>query len=111
MGNYNCRRPDGTAWVWEADTGAEVARLEHDSLVDSVVFSPDGRWLATASKDGTARVWVAPASLAETTCLYLKRNLTQDEWQRYLGDEPYRCTCPNLPPSKGAPVDACSSVH
>ncbi len=25
------------------------------------------------------------------------RNLTQEEWRQYLGDEPYRKTCPNLP--------------
>jgi hypothetical protein len=25
------------------------------------------------------------------------RNLTQQEWERYLGDEPYRATCPHAP--------------
>ena len=24
------------------------------------------------------------------------RNLTKEEWRQYLGDEPYRATCPNL---------------
>jgi hypothetical protein len=31
--------------------------------------------------------------------------LTQDEWRRYIGEEPYRCTCPNLPPGEGVPED------
>jgi WD40 repeat protein len=101
---------DHTARVWEVGTGAEVARLEHDSGVDAVAFSQDGRWLATASWDGTARVWVAPAGLTETLCQYLTHNLTQEEWQRYIGEEPYRCTCPNLPPGEGALTDACSSI-
>jgi WD40 repeat protein len=33
--------------------------LRHDDYVWSAEYSPDGRWLATASRDGTARVWDA----------------------------------------------------
>ena len=29
----------------------------HESAVNEVAFSPDGRWLVTASFDGTARLW------------------------------------------------------
>ncbi|MDQ3886289.1 MAG: trypsin-like peptidase domain-containing protein [Actinomycetota bacterium] len=34
-----------------------VSRLTHDDWVRQVVFSPDGTWVATASDDGTARVF------------------------------------------------------
>jgi len=34
-----------------------IARLSHDDYVNAIDFSPDGRHLATASNDKTARVW------------------------------------------------------
>jgi eukaryotic-like serine/threonine-protein kinase len=51
---------DGTARVWDANTGASLAELNgHTSLVTSAAFSPDGTRIVTASMDGTARVWEA----------------------------------------------------
>jgi hypothetical protein len=43
------------------------------------------------------RVWVVQETLADTLCAHLPRNLTQSEWEQYIGYEPYRPTCPNLP--------------
>jgi WD40 repeat protein len=33
----------------------------HTDPVDAVAISPDGTWLATASRDGTARIWASAA--------------------------------------------------
>lgn len=48
---------DNTARLWDADSGAEVARPAHDGRVNSALFSADGTRVVTASSDKTARVW------------------------------------------------------
>jgi hypothetical protein len=51
---------NGTVKVWDAQTGQELLTCKgHDDQVNSVVFSPDGHWLASGSKDGTVKIWDA----------------------------------------------------
>ena len=87
-----------TERVWEISTGKEISRIEFSNIVHSVDFSPDGKWIASGSYDNTARIrlW-RPEDLIAEVCKQLTRNLTQEEWKQYIGDEPYRPTCPNLP--------------
>jgi dipeptidyl aminopeptidase/acylaminoacyl peptidase len=90
---------DGTARVWEATSGREVARMTHDRWVTAVAFSPNGQYVVSGSGDGTARVWWwRPEDLIAEACRRLPRNLTREEWQRYVGPEvPYHATCPGKP--------------
>jgi len=90
---------DATVRVWEATSGREVARLTHGDRVFDVAFSPDGRFVVSGSWDGTARVWWwRPEDLIAEACRRLPRNLTREEWQRYVGPEvPYHATCPGKP--------------
>jgi WD40 repeat protein len=67
-------------------------------LVRSVTFSPNGKLLAVAN-GLDVRLWdVSLDSWMKRACRMANRNLTREEWRRYMGDDvPYRKTCPNLP--------------
>lgn len=87
-----------TARIWDVATGNEVARVAHDGAVEDAELSADSRWLLTASEDRTVRIWKWQAEdVVAEICSRVTRNLTRDEWRRFVGEEPYRPTCSNLP--------------
>ncbi|KAJ1456270.1 WD40-repeat-containing domain protein [Pelagophyceae sp. CCMP2097] len=61
---------DGTARLWDAETGALQATLEgHTGGVDSCAcaFSPSGERIVTASYDETAQLWDAKTGAMQAT--------------------------------------------
>jgi len=54
---------DGTARIWDAERGTELAILRgHEDMVRAVAWASDGQRIATVSRDRTARVWDAEAA-------------------------------------------------
>ena len=92
---------DGNTILWDVRARKRLGSpLSGPSSPMSVTFAPGGRHLFAAyGLDGQVLQWdVDPASWRERACSIAGRNLTQDEWERFLPDRPYRRTCEQRPP-------------
>jgi WD40 repeat protein len=88
---------DGSISLRSVENGQTVGMPLVSGLVGatSLAFSSDGQALVAGYTDASIIVWkTSLESWAETACRMANRNLTQDEWRRYLGAEDYRQTCP-----------------
>jgi len=71
---------DGTAKVWNAETGDEILSLSLSIAlfgsrpVKFAAFSLDGSRIVTASDDGTARVWLMPDELLAVALSRVQRD-------------------------------------
>ena len=48
----------GAVYLWNLETGEELNVLRgHTASITGIAFTPDGKYMATASYDGTVRLW------------------------------------------------------
>jgi WD40 repeat protein len=99
----------GAVWLWDLrQPDVDPIVLEgHTQAVRTLAFSPDSQWLASGSDDKTIRLWIFKTeTIADMVCQKVWRNLTQVEWNEFVGESiPYELTCANLPPGEGVLAD------
>jgi len=89
----------GLVHKWDmSDLEKTPVTLEGSSFgVIDITVSSDNRWLAV-SNPLNVDVWLLRMrDLIQLACNSVDRNLTRQEWKDYMGDQPYRVTCSNLP--------------
>ena len=96
---------DGTIKLWPKKCTGEPVVISHGSRLYALAVLPDGR-LASAGQDGKIKLWlVDEKKLIAALCLRAGRNLTRDEWVRYIGsDTPRQPSCRNLPSNWRTPA-------
>jgi WD40 repeat protein len=90
---------DGQISLWDISTGQLLGPpLDgHSKYIVGLGFSKDGKMLVSGGNDKTAVLWnLNSAAWQQQACSLANRNLTEQEWNQYIGGD-YRKTCADLP--------------
>jgi WD40 repeat protein len=83
--------------IWDLASQRLVGDLfrDHRGRIQTLFYSPDGKVLYSSADDGMAMIWdMDMTNWHARVCRMTNRNLTNAEWQQYVGDIFYRKTCP-----------------
>ncbi len=85
-------------WVLDFPEDLPIEMDNNNGYLFDVVFSRDSKYLVASTSESEIRVWPTDHSLlAEKVCPQMTRNLTQDEWEKYVGNDiDYEHTCPGV---------------
>jgi WD40 repeat protein len=89
---------DGDIRLWDVETHELVGTLNtQQKAIHSIAFGASSDLLASAGEDASIIFWELNFdSWTSRACRIANRNLTPNEWNAYLGNRPYRKTCPDL---------------
>jgi hypothetical protein len=111
---------DKTASVLEANTGTELVRLQmnREILEDSSLAVAAETSVEAGSEIEITHISLDPSELIRDACSRLPRNLTHEEWDRYLPRERYRASTSfatlsptSAPPSANQGIQVVRVVH
>jgi WD40 repeat protein len=75
---------DGTARLWDWQSGNELHRFVGQGLIGSAIFSPDEQFVLVGSSDGkVVRTPAGIEGLVQSACRRVLRDLTPDERVQY----------------------------
>ena len=97
---------DKTIRLWDVKRSQSIGPPlgGHESDVFTLAFSPKGDFLASGGWDGKLLFWNLNArDLRLEACRIANRNLTKEEWNRFLPNEPYSTTCNHIPAATDKP--------
>jgi WD40 repeat protein len=87
-------------WVLDNPEDLPIVMSNNNGFIWDISFTRNSNFLIAACSESEVRVWPTdPALLGDQICPKLTRNMTQDEWKKYVGesdDLKYEITCPRL---------------
>jgi WD40 repeat protein len=87
-------------WVLENPSDLPITMQNNGGFIWDIAFTKNSDYLIAACSESEIRVWPTnPSLLAEKICPQLKRNMTMDEWEKYVGqkeDISHEPTCVGL---------------
>ncbi|RLD63389.1 MAG: hypothetical protein DRJ01_03910 [Bacteroidetes bacterium] len=79
---------DGTTQLWEMDNlnNQPIVLKDNDAWILKLAFTSDSKYLYTAYSDGLIQRWATkPIIIADEVVSKIERNMTHDEWNKYVG--------------------------
>ncbi len=97
---------DQTAQMWDLRNIYDLPTIfpAGTDWVSTLDFHPKGHYFMTGSYDGVIRKFeVLPHNYASRMCGLIKNNMTETEWDQYVGEDiPYQITCEGKEEEEGS---------
>jgi hypothetical protein len=87
-----------TVHVFAGTGDVERTRITVPEQVSAVDFSEDGRYVVVMGRRYLQRYLWNVADLQAEVCRRVTRNLTLEEWTKYVPEGSYTCACPRALP-------------